>query len=278
MNMQQAIRPAAVAGHLYPADPEFLRTQTLELLTSAVPAEELTALPKAIVVPHSGYSYSGAVAANGYASLQGAHGNIKRVVLLGSAHRMQINGFVLPAWQGFSTPLGVVPVDPKAAQLLRQFPHATIDNHPHTQEHSIEVQLPFLQTLLDDFTIIPLLIGSESAEHVADLFEWLWGGPETLFVISTDLSHFLCYEDSRALDRSTAHQMLDLRPSLNDHQACSASALNGLLVASARHRLEPYLLDLRNSGDTTGDRGRVVGYASFAFVDLSTGCAQIVRH
>jgi len=278
MNMQQAIRPAAFAGRLYPADPELLRTQTIELLTSAVPAEELTVLPKALVVPHAGYLYSGTVAANGYASLYGAHHTIKRVVLLGSAHRASIKGFVLPAWQGFSTPLGVVPVAAEATQLLRQFPDATIDNHPHAQEHSVEVQLPFLQTLFDDFSIIPLLINSESAEHVADLFELLWGGPETLFVISSDLSHFLSYDDSRALDRTTVHQMLDLRPGLSSHQACNASALNGLLIASARHALAPYLLDLRNSGDTAGDRERVVGYASLAFVDFAAGCAQLVRH
>ena len=273
-----SIRPAAVAGHFYPDDPEMLRAQVNELLTAALPAEELTTPPKAIIVPHAGYMYSGAIAANGYAPLRGLRDGPRRVVLLGPPHRQPVSGFALPAAQGFSTPLGVVPVDGEAAETLRQLPDVVVDDRPHAQEHCIEVLLPFLQTLLDRFEIVPLLVGSATPERVADGLELLWGGPETLIVVSSDLSHYLCYEDSRALDRSTARQMLDLRPCLHGEQACGACAVNGLLSAAAQRGLEPYLLDLRSSGDTAGDRSRVVGYASLAFVQFPTDLPHALRH
>lgn len=273
-----SIRPAAVAGHFYPADPELLRAQVSELLTSAIPAEELTAAPKALVVPHAGYLYSGAIAANGYASLLGLRGKIRRVVLLGPPHRVPVASFALAAARGFSTPLGVVPVDQGTWAMLQTQPDITVDDRPHALEHCIEVQLPFLQILLDHFEIVPLLVGSVTPQRVADLLDLLWGGPETLIVISSDLSHYLSYEDSRALDRATARQMLELLPCLHGEQACGARALNGLLLACARRGLEPYLLDLRNSGDTAGDRSRVVGYASVAFVEFPTDRPHALRH
>ncbi|AUN94887.1 AmmeMemoRadiSam system protein B [Pseudazoarcus pumilus] len=273
-----SIRPAAVAGHFYPADPELLRARVSELLTSAMPAEELTAAPKALVVPHAGYLYSGAIAANGYASLLGLRGKIRRVVLLGPPHRLPVTGFALAAAQGFSTPLGVTPVDRALWTLVQDQPDVVVDDRPHALEHCIEVQLPFLQTLLEHFEILPLLVGPVSAQRVADMLDLLWSGPETLILISSDLSHYLSYEDARALDRATARQMLDLRPGLHGEQACGAHALNGLLLACARRGLEPYLLDLRNSGDTAGDRSRVVGYASVAFVEFPTDRPHALRH
>lgn len=273
-----SIRPAAVAGHFYPSDPELLRNQVNEMLTAAMPAEELTTPPKAVVVPHAGYIYSGMIAANGYAPVQALRKHVHRVVLLGPAHRMAVRGCVLPAAQGFATPLGVVPVDLRTTTMLQTLPDVSVDDRPHAQEHCLEVQLPFLQTMLDDFEIVPLLVGTSSPDEIADVLEILWGGPETLIVISSDLSHYLGYEDSRALDRSTARQMLDLRPCLHGEQACGAHALNGLLTLAARRGLEPYLLDLRNSGDTAGDRCRVVGYASVAFVEFPSESVHALRH
>lgn len=272
------IRPAAVAGHFYPSDPEQLRTQVSEMLAAALPAEDLTTPPKAILVPHAGYLYSGAIAANAYCTLQSLHTRIRRVVLLGPAHRVPIRGVVLPAAQGFRTPLGVVPVDEASWNLLRELPEVRMDDRPHAGEHSLEVQLPFLQTLLERFEIVPLLVGHGTPAAVADLLDILWGGPETLIVVSSDLSHYLSYDDARALDRSTARQLLELRPALQGEQCCGAHALNGLLAVAARRGLEPYLLDLRNSGDTAGDRSRVVGYASVAFVEFPGDSVHAVRH
>ncbi|MDX5445034.1 MAG: AmmeMemoRadiSam system protein B [Zoogloeaceae bacterium] len=273
-----SIRPAAVAGHFYPSDPEVLRNQVSDMLMAAMPAEDLMQAPKALIVPHAGYIYSGMIAANGYAPVQMLRNHIRRVVRLGPPHRVAVRGFVLPAAQGFATPLGIVPVDTHSWNLLQQLQEVSVDDRPHAQEHCLEVQLPFLQTMLDHFEIVPLLIGRATPDDVADLLEILWGGPETLIVVSSDLSHYLCYEDSRALDRSTARQMLDLRPCLQGEQACGAHAVNGLLTLAARRGMEPYLLDLRSSGDTAGDRCRVVGYASVAFVEFPSESMHALRH
>src|SRR5690606_26076954 len=171
-----SIRPAAVAGHFYPSDPELLRNQINEMLTAAMPAEELATPPKAVVVPHAGYMYSGMIAANGFAPVQMLRKHIRRVVLLGPPHRMAVRGCVLPAAQGFATPLGVVPVDLRTTTMLQTLPDVSVDDRPHAQEHCLEVQLPFLQTMLDDFEIVPLLVGKSSPEDIADLLDILWGG------------------------------------------------------------------------------------------------------
>lgn len=272
------IRPAAVAGHLYPSDPELLRNQISEMLASAMPAEELVTPPKALIAPHAGYMFSGAIAANGYASVQRLSRQIRRVVLLGPAHRSAVRGFVLPAAQGFATPLGVVPVDLQCSAMLQTLPDISADDHPHAQEHCLEVHLPFLQMLFEQFQIVPLLVGDATPDEVANVLELLWGGPETLIVVSSDLSHYLGYDDSRALDRSTARQILALNPRLRGEQACGACAVNGLLSLASRRGLEPYLLDLRSSGDTAGDRNRVVGYASVAFVEFHAESMHAVLH
>lgn len=273
-----SIRPAAAAGHFYPSDAELLRTQVSEMLAASMPAEELATPPKAVIVPHAGYMYSGPIAANAYSTLQSLRGRIRRVVLLGPPHRLAVRGFVLPSVQGFSTPLGVVPIDVSSRSLLQGLPDGHVDDRPHAEEHCLEVQLPFLQTLLDSFEIVPVLVGQCCTGSVADLLDLLWGGPETLIVVSSDLSHYLSYEDSRALDRSTARQLLELNPCLQAEQCCGAHAVNGLLTLASRRGLEPYLLDLRSSGDTAGDRCRVVGYASIAFVEFPGETAHALRH
>ncbi len=261
-----SVRPAALAGQFYPANERVLRMQITEMLAAALPLEQVTP-PKAMIVPHAGFLYSGVVAANAYRTLAGAREQIRRVVLLGPTHRMAVRGFALPVAQAFSTPLGEVPLSRIDWLTLQTRDDVCVDDRPHALEHCIEVQLPFLQTLLGSFSLVPILVGDVSDEAVAEVLEALWGGPETLIVISSDLSHFLPYRQAQWIDRSTVDQLLELRPSITHEQACGATPVNGLLLAARRRLLTPQLLDLRNSGDTAGDRSRVVGYASIAFYE-----------
>ena len=259
-----SVRPAALAGQFYPSNERVLRMQITEMLAAALPLEHVTA-PKAIIVPHAGYIYSGAVAANAYRSLSAVREQIRRVVVLGPAHRAPVRGFVLPAAQAFSTPLGEVPLSRLDWLMLQTRNDVYVDDQPHAQEHCIEVQLPFLQTMLGSFSMVPILVGDASDDSVAEVLEALWGGPETLIVISSDLSHYLPYRQAQWTDRSTVDQVLELRPGISHQQACGATPVNGLLLAARRRLLKPQLLDLRNSGDTAGDRSRVVGYACLVF-------------
>ena len=261
-----SIRPAAVAGFFYPGDHRVLRTQLAEMLAAAVPLESVIP-PKAIIVPHAGYIYSGPVAATAYAGLAPLRDRIRRVVLLGPAHRMPVAGFALPAAQAFMTPLGEVPVSQSAWAALQARPDVIVDDRPHAMEHCLEVQLPFLQTVLDGFELVPLLVGGASDEAVAEVLESLWGGPETLIVISSDLSHFHSYREARTIDDGTVEQVLRLGGALDHEQACGATPINGLLRVARHHKLQPQLLDLRNSGDTAGPRDSVVGYTSIAFFE-----------
>lgn len=261
-----SIRPAAVAGQFYPADPRALRAQIDSLIAAAQPLD-LERPPKAVIVPHAGYIYSGAVAAHAYAALAPLRQRIRRVVLLGPAHRMPVHGFALPAAQALATPLGVVPVARADWQALQCRADVVVDDRPHAFEHCLEVQLPFLQTALERFELVPLLVGGASEAAVADVLGTLWGGDETLIVISSDLSHYQPYPQARHLDHATVDQILHLRGGLDHQQACGATPINGLLRLAAQRRLVPHLLDLRNSGDTAGDRARVVGYASIALCE-----------
>lgn len=271
-----SIRPAAVAGYFYPDDPHILQAQIGEMLSTAVLLEAVPP-PKALIVPHAGYVYSGPVAATAYAAAASLRDVVRRVVLLGPAHRMPVTAFALPAAQVFSTPLGPVPVSRTDWAVLQQRPDVVVDDRPHALEHCLEVQLPFLQTILDAFELVPLLVGGASGEQVASLLEELWGGPETLVVISSDLSHYHPYQQARTTDKTSVEQILNLREGLDHEQACGATPINGLLRVAERHGLAPHLLDLRNSGDTAGDRSRVVGYASIAFCECPEHAAT-ARH
>lgn len=259
-----SIRRPAVAGAFYPADPRALNTMIGDLLNGAVPLEKVH-WPKAIIVPHAGYIYSGPIAASAYASLRGAAPFYRRVVLLGPAHREFVDGFALPASQAFATPLGDVTLDRKAWEQLQQADDIHVSETAHALEHALEVQLPFLQSVLEHITVVPLLVGRTTAERVAEVLESLWGGDDTLVVISSDLSHYLPYRQARWRDQATVEEILQLHPQLNVDQACGALPVNGLILAAQRHHLVPALLDHRNSGDTAGDRHRVVGYTSIAF-------------
>lgn len=262
----QHVRPAAVAGTFYPAHAAELAQDVSALLAYAENhAPQL--IPKALIVPHAGYIYSGTVAASAYALLKPLASIIHRVLLLGPTHRVAVRGLALPDADTFATPLGTVTIDQQAADQISALPQVTVNQQVHALEHSLEVQLPFLQTLLADFKLLPLAVGMADAEEVAEVLEILWGGTETLIVISSDLSHFQSYADARHMDSTTAQAILDLRLPLSHEQACGGTPINGLLLAARRHDLSPQLLDLRNSGDTTGARDSVVGYGAFAFTE-----------
>jgi AmmeMemoRadiSam system protein B len=262
------IRPAAVAGMFYPATPSRLAADVRAYLAD-VPANP-GATPKAIVVPHAGYIYSGPVAASAYARLLPLARTVTRVVLLGPTHRVPVRGLAVSPARAFATPLGEVPVDAAAVERVRTLPQVVVSESAHAREHALEVQLPFLQSVLGPFAVVPFAVGDATAEEVAQVLELLWGGPETLIVVSSDLSHYHRYADAAQIDRATADAILALSPSLDHEQACGATPVNGLLLCARRRGLAPSLLDLRNSGDTAGDRSRVVGYAAFAFTENET--------
>jgi AmmeMemoRadiSam system protein B len=261
-----AVRAAAVAGLFYPEAPVALLAEVRAHLdrASAKVAPALP-LPKAVVVPHAGYVYSGAVAAHAYARLAAGRQAIRRVVLLGPAHRVAVRGLAVPSARAFATPLGNVDVDRDAVAAALALPQVRTSDAVHALEHSLEVELPFLQAVLDAFKIVPFAVGDATPEEVAEVIELLWGGPETLIVVSSDLSHYHRYADARAIDRETADAILGLAPTLDHDDACGATPINALLAVARHHGLTPRLLDLRNSGDTAGDKARVVGYAAFAF-------------
>ncbi len=256
------VRPAAVAGLFYPDDPRELRQDVARMLADA---KRYPLTPKALVVPHAGYVYSGEIAATAYATLLPFAARIRRVVLLGPTHRVAIYGLAVPDVTAFDTPLGRVELDQPAIAALSKLAQVCIHTVAHAQEHALEVQLPFLQSVLEDFSIVPLAVGMASTEDVAEVLETLWGGDETLFVISSDLSHYLPYPAACATDKATSQSILNLAPGITHEQACGGTPINGLLMAARKHGLQPHLLDLRNSGDTAGTKDRVVGYGAFAF-------------
>lgn len=260
------VREPAVAGAFYPAREAVLRREVASLLESAGGPERTGPAPKALIVPHAGYVYSGPVAASAYACLAPIRGRIRRVVLLGPAHRVALRGLATPGADAFRTPLGRIPVDREACEGLAELPF--VDELPlaHAQEHSLEVQLPFLQVALGAFTLVPLVVGNASDDEVATVIERLWGGPETLLVVSSDLSHYLPYQEARRRDAATCAAIERLEVArLDPDAACGCHPVRGLLVAARRAGLRAETLDLRSSGDTAGPRDQVVGYGAWSF-------------
>jgi AmmeMemoRadiSam system protein B len=265
------IRPSAVAGLFYPANKEQLAHTVQDFLIYAQ-SYELKA--KALIVPHAGYIYSGTVAATAYATLIPYADKIRRVILLGPTHRVAVRGLALPGAEAFSTPLGCIQIDSEAAKRIVHLPQVCTSAPVHAMEHALEVQLPFLQSILADFTLLPLAVGMASPEEVAEVLEILWGGQETLIVISSDLSHYLPYETCQQVDQKTAQAILNLQQPISHDRACGGTPVSGLIIAAQHHHLTPHLLDLRNSGDTAGPRDTVVGYSSFAFTGENQGDTQ----
>ncbi len=262
-----AVRPAAVAGSFYPGDPSALAAEVATYLADARNTAPGVRAPKAIIAPHAGYIYSGAVAASIYARLAPLRSIVRRVVLAGPAHRVYVAGAAIPEVEAFSSPLGTVALDREALARLAALPFVEVSDRAHALEHSLEVHLPFLQSVLGSFSLVPVVVGDASPEEAALLFETLWGGPETLIVVSSDLSHYLPYESARGRDRATAGAIVGLEARLVPEEACGAAPINGLLRAARGHGLAAEMVDLRNSGDTAGDRSRVVGYGAFAFTE-----------
>lgn len=256
------VRPAAVAGQFYPADPKELRGTVEAFLSAAASAKVFP--PKCLIAPHAGYPYSGPIAAAAYAQLVGAD-FITRVVLIGPSHFVHFRGIAGSSASQFQTPLGPVPVDEQAYAKVKDLPQFVISDKAHSREHSLEVHLPFLQVLLPRFSIVPLVVGEATPEEVAEVLDRLWGQNETLVVASTDLSHYHDAETARRLDRATADAIVQMRPeAISEDRACGRLAVSGLLRIAAARQLRTRELDLRNSGDTAGPRHQVVGYGAFA--------------
>ncbi len=259
------IREPAVAGLFYPGNNSELST-TIRVLLEDVQAEPGPA-PKALIVPHAGYIYSGPVAATAYATLRTYRELYTRVILLGPAHRVAVSGLALSAADFFRTPLGDVALDKDAIAAL-DMPEVIVFDATHQLEHSLEVHLPFLQSVIESFSIVPLIVGDAASETVAEVIDALWGGPETLIVVSSDLSHYLTYEKAHTMDNATCQAIENLEVDRIDHHgACGATPISGLLIAARRRGMKVTTLDLRNSGDTAGDRNRVVGYGSWLFLE-----------
>jgi len=252
-----------VAGSFYPADPHELR-RLLERYLHAAPADATA--PRAMIAPHAGYVFSGPVAASGYARLLRSGHHYRRIVLLGPAHRVAFRGLAATSASAFATPLGNVAVDREAIEAITDLPQVQVLDEAHRLEHSLEVHLPFLQLTLDDFSVVPLVVGDASAEEVCEVIEALWSGPDTLVIVSSDLSHYHDYETATRLDSETTRQIEALdHQGIAFDQACGRNPVSGLLLFAQRHGLKATTLDQRNSGDTAGPRDQVVGYGTYVF-------------
>lgn len=266
-----AVRPAAVAGMFYPDDPDALSALLDGLLTS-VPDGDAPA-PKAIIAPHAGYAFSGSTAARVYARLRSLRGQVTRVVLLGPVHRVPVRGLALSSAEAWETPLGPVPLDRAAAEALADLPQVVTEDRAHAAEHSLEVHLPFLRAVLGDgFALVPLAVGDARPEAVAEVLERLWGGPETLIVISSDLSHFHDYDTCKRVDARTVSVIEGLRfEDLEYDDACGRLPIAGLLKVARDKGLGIETVDVSNSGDTGGPPDRVVGYGAWALTERARG-------
>jgi AmmeMemoRadiSam system protein B/AmmeMemoRadiSam system protein A len=274
MGSMTSVRPSAVAGAFYPGEGAALRAVVAALLKEAEKADPAGSqtqevhgeVPKALIAPHAGYVYSGPVAATAYARLAPARETIRRVVLIGPAHRVPVRGLAVSSASAFETPLGRVPVDRAGVESLLALPFVSVLDAAHAAEHCLEVHLPFLQSQLADFSIVPVVAGDAGAEQVAAALERLWGGPETLVVVSSDLSHYEDYETARRMDAATSRAIEELRPeAIGFDDACGRVPVSGLLTLAKRQGLVCRTVDLRNSGDTAGPRDRVVGYGAYLF-------------
>lgn len=259
-----AIRQPAVAGLFYPDDRTRLE-QAVDEYLAAVPAPAGGA-PKALIAPHAGYPYSGPVAGHAFAALGRGNTAISRIILIGPSHRCPVRGLAAPTATAFAMPSGPVPVEREAWAAVRDLSCVQTLDAAHDQEHGLEVELPFLQACVASFSIVPLVVGDAAPADVAEVLERLWGGPETLLVISSDLSHYYDYDTARRMDAATTEAIVALQPeAIGVEQACGRLAIQGLLLQAQRHGLRAEVCDCRNSGDTAGPRDRVVGYGAYVF-------------
>jgi hypothetical protein len=261
-----AVRAPAVAGRFYPGDPDQLRQEVSDFIAAADVISDK--VPKAVIAPHAGYQFSGPIAGSAYASLARGRGSLRRVVLLGPSHFVSFPGLAASNAGVFQSPLGPIPLDQDALARIRALSQVKALDVAHRNEHSLEVHLPFLQVALGEFTLTPLVVGDATPGEVREVLNALWGGSDTCFVVSSDLSHYLDYESARAADLQTAHLIESLKwEEIAGDQACGCRPIRGLLWAAKEHGLSCRTVDLRNSGDTAGARDRVVGYGAFVFTE-----------
>ena len=258
------MRPSAVAGLFYPENANELRHVVNGYIAECSQPAAVAGRPKALIVPHAGYQYSGPVAGFAYRRVRDWSAGIRHVVMIGPSHRVAMRGLAVPSVDAFATPLGSVPIDAAGRARLLELGLVGISDAAHAAEHSLEVQLPFLQVVLEDFDILPITVGFTPSEQVAQAIDAVWGGSDTLVLVSSDLSHYHTWSEARQLDEATTRAIVELRSDLPDEQACGACAINGLMQVARRRGLTVEVLDQRNSGDTAGDRSRVVGYGSYA--------------
>lgn len=262
---RSSVRRPAVAGRFYPGDAGELRA-TVRACLAAAPEPPAGPAPKAVVAPHAGYVYSGPIAGTAYARLAADAGEIRRIVLLGPAHRVPFRGLAAPTVDAFETPLGTVPIDREAIASVASLPQVIVSDRPHDHEHSLEVHLPFLQETLGEFSLVPFVVGDASPAEVGEVVEALWGGPETRVVVSSDLSHYHDYDTARGLDAETSRVIEALEPNgLEYDSACGRIPISGLLKVARDRAMRATTVDLRNSGDTAGPRDQVVGYGAYVF-------------
>ncbi|MCL2784263.1 MAG: AmmeMemoRadiSam system protein B [Propionibacteriaceae bacterium] len=266
------VRPPAVAGLFYPTNPGLLRTMVTEYLLDArdraggaPPA--VPGVLRAAVVPHAGYIYSGSTAASLFELIQPIADQIRHVVIVGPAHRVGIDGVALPDAEAMATPIGEVPLWTQGVETALGMPQVVVNDAVHAQEHSLEVQLPFLQMILPEVDVLPLAAGWVDSTVVTDILEALWGFEGTFLLMSSDLSHYHSYEEAQRIDSGTVQQILACNPTVKHDQACGATAVNAMSQFAASHNLTPALIGFRNSGDTAGDKTSVVGYASIGYYD-----------
>lgn len=258
------VRPAAVAGTFYPGEAAVLREQLMGFMEEAAAAHGDEPAPKAFIAPHAGTIYSGPIAASAYVRLRKVRDTVRRVVLLGPAHRVALHGIAASSAHRFATPLGEVALDTALREELLALPQVHIDDEAHRLEHSLEVHLPFLQQVLGEFQLLPLVVGNTPPVKVAEVIDYCWGGAETLVVVSSDLSHFQRYEQAQVVDAATSRMFEELNyQRLSGERACGVYPVSGLLLSLRRRGLDLRAIDVRNSGDTAGSRDQVVGYGAY---------------
>jgi len=257
-----SVRAAAVAGAFYPDDPRELGALVSQLLAEAPAPHEKA--PKALILPHAGYLYSGPIAATGYRLLAANAEKIHRVVLMGPAHRVYLTGMAVPSVDAFNVPTGSIRLDRPAIEQVLTLRGTQESDTAHAMEHCLEVHLPFLQAVLNDFELVPIVVGQCPAAQVAAVLETLWDEEGTVVIVSSDLSHYHAYDTARQIDARTTAKILGRSSQLGGEEACGASAINGLMLAARGHDLSVHTLDVRNSGDTAGDHRQVVGYGAYA--------------
>lgn len=262
--LMHKIKKPAVAGAFYPDEPDILNNMVEHLFDAITWAGSS---PKAIIAPHAGYIYSGIAAACAYQCLE-MMPYIKNIILVGPSHYIAFNGVAYSDYDTFITPLGELFVNTNLIQQIAKLPATQHFNDAFSREHCLEVQFPFLQKKLNEFTIVPLLVSGANKQTVASVLEALWGDKETLVIISSDLSHYHDYLTAQQLDSETSQAIVNLdADNIKEDSACGRIAIRGLLHLAKQKKMQAKKILQINSGDTAGDKQRVVGYGAYHFFE-----------